>query len=777
MKRIYFALLLALLICLLTACGHEGKEILTLDFEGQTLDNWKVSRTGYKVSLDSTASEGKQSLSLQFVKEVKEYSPGFAVTGLPVKEFRGKRMRLTASLKTADTEIPVSLWLRADKDDDPLAFTNLGRWAPKGSTEWKTFNLEMDVPAETTSLYFGAGLRGKGRVWVDDIVVSVLPAKGRRFIVISGKVVDEKDRPVPGALAAVKFFFHETALALTVTDEKGEFSFRLPPGEYRLSATAQGLTAASLPPDSYDQDKKDQVIRLKGKGFTVRGKINTAGGALPPDSYVVAYRLDFFDADMYYFRPSADGSFKMTLPAAPEGFKIDLDAPGLNALAVQTGPGDKAVCTLETAAPEDAPEAVVEWIKKEAVPLKSVEAGQGYDDLHALKKIIGNARVVGFGESSHGQREIFQMKHRMLEFLVEEMGFTVFAMEEAWAHGFDVNDYVLHGEGDIRSATGSLHGMWDTEEVYALVEWMRQYNADPAHEKKVKFYGLDLFYSKSPADMVAGYVEKTDRASAKKVAEALEPLRSREVWNILYKYDEKQSSALREKLKDVSALFDDKKEAYIEASSKQEWSLMRRHAEYLRDFTDYALYGKTSDVLAIDVRDKCQAETVKWILDNEPPGTRVALWAHNFHISAAPYPGHPFTFAGIHLKKTMGDDYLSVGFVFNRGGFQSFDMTAQPTFFLLKGFNAGPYPGSYGAAMARTGMPVFFLDLRTIPSQGVVHDWFAAPHTFLWIDSVYASEKDIKYQFKLPGTFDAVIFIEETSRARPNYPRSLLKFF
>ncbi|MCP5047743.1 MAG: hypothetical protein GY940_11275 [bacterium] len=787
MKPAYQTLLTVLFFCLLAACGNNAesgkdvkhvKETLELDFEGKDLAQWQVSRRGYKVSLDSVASQGKQSLSLSFATETRGRTPGFAVTRLPVGAFQGKRAKLSASIKTLDVEGMCSIWLRADKDGEPMTFTNLGGSSPRGTTGWKTFQLEMDVPREATALYFGVVMRGKGRAWVDGVTADVIPASGSREIVLKGKVVDEKDRPLPGALVALKSFFHETAGAIAVCNEKGEFVFRQPPGEYRLCASVPGLTASSLSPGSYDRDKKDLVIRLKGKGFVVQGRVDLppSMAALPGESYIVAYGQDFFDSDMYYYRPRADGSFTMTLPMLHGGFKVDLDAPGLEAPSVLTGPG-KTACNLEADVPKDAPEEVVQWMKKEAVPLKSVEAGQGYDDLQALKKIFGDARVVGFGESSHGQREIFQMKHRMLEFLVEEMGFTVFAMEEAWPHGFEVNEYVLHGKGDIRTAAGNFHGVWDTEEVYALIEWMRQYNADPSHSKKVKFYGLDISYSKSAADMVAGYLEKTDPPSAGKVTKVLEPLRSRQVYRLLYKYDDKQSRDLKENLEQLSTLLDREKESYIRASSKEEWSLMRQHIVYLRNFVDYALFGKVSDVQAIDVRDRCQADTVKWILENEPPGTRVALWAHNFHISAAPYPGHPFTFAGMHLKKALGDDYLAVGFVFNRGGFQSFDLTAQQTFFLLKGYKVEPYAGSYGAAMARTGLPVFFLDLRGIPAQGLVHDWFAKPHVLKWIDSVFANERDIRFLCKLPGTFDAVIFIEETSRSRPNYPRKLLKFF
>ena len=86
----------------------------------------------------------------------------------------------------------------------------------------------------------------------------------------------------------------------------------------------------------------------------------------------------------------------------------------------------------------------------------------------------------------------------------------------------------------------------------------------------------------------------------------------------------------------------------------------------------------------------------------------------------------------------------------------------------MKRFIVGSNPGSFASAMSRTGIPVFLLDLRGIPGEGMVHDWFSTPHEFKSIDSVFASEKDIQHLFKLPAYFDAVIFFDKTSQTRPN---------
>ena len=57
----------------------------------------------------------------------------------------------------------------------------------------------------------------------------------------------------------------------------------------------------------------------------------------------------------------------------------------------------------------------VDWIRASAIPLATVEAGNGFSDLEPLRRIIGDARIVSLGEATHGTREFFQLKHRRSE--------------------------------------------------------------------------------------------------------------------------------------------------------------------------------------------------------------------------------------------------------------------------------------------------------------------------------------------------------------------------
>jgi erythromycin esterase len=125
-------------------------------------------------------------------------------------------------------------------------------------------------------------------------------------------------------------------------------------------------------------------------------------------------------------------------------------------------------------ADNDTLKAVERWIRHNAIPVRTVIAGNGFKDLQPLKKIIGPAHLVALREATHGTQEFYRFKHRMLEFLVNEMGFTLFAIEASMPESFDINEYVLTGKGDPEKALASLYNwVYNTEEVLDMIRWIR----------------------------------------------------------------------------------------------------------------------------------------------------------------------------------------------------------------------------------------------------------------------------------------------------------------
>lgn len=135
---------------------------------------------------------------------------------------------------------------------------------------------------------------------------------------------------------------------------------------------------------------------------------------------------------------------------------------------------------------------VISWLKQNAVPIKTIEAGNDFKDLQPLKKTLKDVKIVALGESTHGTSELFKMKHRLIAFLAKEMGFTQFAMEAPFASSVPINENILYGKGDLYSVvTGQKYDAWDMEEFADLIEWMKEYNAKVPEDKKVHFFWIE----------------------------------------------------------------------------------------------------------------------------------------------------------------------------------------------------------------------------------------------------------------------------------------------
>jgi erythromycin esterase-like protein len=149
---------------------------------------------------------------------------------------------------------------------------------------------------------------------------------------------------------------------------------------------------------------------------------------------------------------------------------------------------------------------VTEWIANQAIPLSTVEPRHGFADLQPLKKALAGARIVGLGEATHGTSEFFRLKHRLLEFLATEMGFTIFAIEGDMAAASRLNDYVLRGEGDPEKLLGFLY--CNHQEVLDMIHWMREFNQSGTGH--LEFTGFDMQNVSTSGAIVRGFTGKYD---------------------------------------------------------------------------------------------------------------------------------------------------------------------------------------------------------------------------------------------------------------------------
>ncbi|HLO17924.1 MAG TPA: erythromycin esterase family protein, partial [Anaerolineales bacterium] len=279
----------------------------------------------------------------------------------------------------------------------------------------------------------------------------------------------------------------------------------------------------------------------------------------------------------------------------------------------------------------------IQWLKANAIPFDTTEPNHSFEDLMPLKQIIGDARIVALGEATHGTHEFSQMKHRMLEFLVEEMGFNTFAMEANL-----INDYIHTGKGDSAEVPVRY-----PQEVLDMIRWMRAYNENQTNTRKISFYGFDIRqYDQMARDNVAQYMQKVDPQAAQQVAED-------------YSCYPINSAACRTKWQAVYDWLDRHQADYTAKSSAKEFSLALHSARVAIQYQDFTASNNSGLI-----RDPYMAENVTWILDQAGPDAKIVLWAHNDHVGIS---GEEHPFMGDYLRKQYGNQMVVFGFLFYQG--------------------------------------------------------------------------------------------------------------
>jgi hypothetical protein len=131
-----------------------------------------------------TTSEHHTGKSSAYMKSVKTDIQGFG-TYMQMTEagqYVDKSVRMTGWIRSKNVEDWAGMWFRVDGDNpnNTLSFDNMQDRPIKGTTEWKKYDITLDVPKEGKALAFGVLLSGKGEVYFDDISFEILgPATGK----------------------------------------------------------------------------------------------------------------------------------------------------------------------------------------------------------------------------------------------------------------------------------------------------------------------------------------------------------------------------------------------------------------------------------------------------------------------------------------------------------------------------------------------------------------------------------------------------------------------
>ena len=129
----------------------------------------------YEMGIDKGA--GQDGKNAATIKSIDEKIDGFGtlMQYFKAEKYLGKRVRMTGMLKTKNVSNWAGFWLRVDTKTPVKAvvFDNMHDGekdrSVKGTTDWKKYEIILDVPANALTMSFGAWLNGTGQIWFNNI--------------------------------------------------------------------------------------------------------------------------------------------------------------------------------------------------------------------------------------------------------------------------------------------------------------------------------------------------------------------------------------------------------------------------------------------------------------------------------------------------------------------------------------------------------------------------------------------------------------------------------
>lgn len=414
---------------------------------------------------------------------------------------------------------------------------------------------------------------------------------------------------------------------------------------------------------------------------------------------------------------------------------------------------------------------VAALIRESAEPLLEIEGV----DLGPLTERIGDSRLVLIGEATHGTSEFYRMRAQITKQLITQRGFQFVAIEADWPDAARIDQYVRrlepadghHWEAFSRFPTW----MWRNREVLEFVEWLREYNQgidDP--NKRVAFYGLDLYSVFTSIRGVLDYLDQVDPEAARIARlrygcltpwEGDPALYGRLAVGGRYRVCENEAVAtlkdlLKQRLEytqyDGARFLDAVQNARLVANAERYYRVM--------------YYGSNE---SWNHRDQHMFDTLELLLGSHGARSKAVIWEHNSHLgdAAATEMGvGGQTNVGHLCRQRFGKSAYLIGQGTDHGTVAAAANWDEPVEFM----SVRPgYPGSYENLFHDSGVAAFCLHLRE-PRKANLRAEMAVSRLERAIGVVYRPETELASHYfhsLLSHQFDEFVWFDHTRAVRP----------
>lgn len=380
-----------------------------------------------------------------------------------------------------------------------------------------------------------------------------------------------------------------------------------------------------------------------------------------------------------------------------------------------------------------------------------------FKDLEIIGRLLQSRKVIGLGEATHGTQEHVIFKARLIKYLILKHNLRRVAFESEMIGTDRVNQFVLNPE-DKSSLKSILKGsmmsdVFISKELTELISWIKDYNKDKSAIEKVHFEGMDMQYPANAANKILNtpkllsLLNEAEKRSLKEYAQVFKTDLFALVPEELLKRITLVNETLATRIENFSTR--DSTSIYTQYNTLLRQSIkMRNKSMFLQGY----------------YRDRFMADNTEWIADQTLQHQKIAVWAHNGHISEGLTAKRMAM--GNWLKRKFKGRYYALALLAGEGYARLYEDERK-----INGLTKVALPplsnlNSLESVFSKAKYENFFFDIRKASESNDLKDFFKEDLYIRTMGPMLFPLVDIKINLK--NSFDGLLYFRKTNAVTSN---------
>lgn len=267
---------------------------------------------------------------------------------------------------------------------------------------------------------------------------------------------------------------------------------------------------------------------------------------------------------------------------------------------------------------------IIDKLNKVIKPINTLKFDSSFEDINFIGEIVKKKEIVSLGEVTHGTREVYAYKDRLIRYLVSNLNYKAIAFEADYS-GLEIIDNYIAGYTDSTAMSPNYR---------PLFTWLREFNNGKSEHEKVHVYGLEIREFSTAID---------------KILRITQGISSHDK-DVLLKIKSLQFDKIdKASLEDLRAV--------CSRLPRNIYSNMM--AQLIENYDNF-----TCPNGRIGARDRYMAENAITIKENTE-NKKLIIWAHNGHVAKTSLYGKPAM--GEFLHRKYNNKYYVISTDMNKG--------------------------------------------------------------------------------------------------------------